>query len=195
MLPFVAAAVSYIWVYLTNSVSVIAPFHQPQMQSFSSANQMSCVQGSVSAVVLCRIAFVWVTCSEGGSMSSVRTAVHTAGVQLPSGEGGLSRTVLEGPGDGGQRFYLSPRMAYWLSSCKCCIEAPLFSSLPRFLCFTTSKVFSISLSLKHKRAQPQSRCNMTWIQTYWAEYCLNSTYLRVSTCLAEASREGNCASL
>lgn len=78
---------------------------------------------------------------------------------------GLGRTKLEGPGDGGERVYLSPRIAYWLSSCKCCIEAPLVSSLPRFLCFTTSKVFSISLSL------------------------------RVSTCLAVASREGNCASL
>lgn len=68
--------------------------------------------------------------------------------QLPSK--GLGRTVLEGPGDRGTPLYLSPRMAYWLSSCKCCIEAPPVSSLPRFLCFTTSKVFSISLSLKHK---------------------------------------------
>lgn len=63
---------------------------------------------------------------------------------------GLGRTTLEGPGNKGERLYLSPRIAYWLSSCKCCIDAPMVSSLPRFLCFTTSKVFSISLSLKHR---------------------------------------------
>jgi len=42
MLPLVAAAVLYVWVYFANSVSVISPFfRQPlQMQSFSSANQM-----------------------------------------------------------------------------------------------------------------------------------------------------------
>ncbi|TNN60530.1 hypothetical protein EYF80_029253 [Liparis tanakae] len=67
---------------------------------------------------------------------------------------GLGRTLLKGPGGGGERFYLSPRMAYWLSSCKCCIDAvPPVSSLPRFLCFTTSKVFSISLSLKRDALQ------------------------------------------
>ena len=66
---------------------------------------------------------------------------------------GLGRTVLKGPGDGGERLYLSPRMAYWLSSCKCCCmePPPPPSSLPRFLCFTTSKVFSISRSLKHRQ--------------------------------------------
>lgn len=124
-----------------------------------------------SGTVVCRFCVFMGLCvcvsnqcgGDGGSVSSVRTAVHTAGVQLPSK--GPGRTMLEGPEDGGKRLYLSPRMAYWLSSCKCCIEAPPVSSLPRFLCFTTSKVFSISLSL------------------------------RVSTCLAVESREGNCASL
>lgn len=82
----------------------------------------------------------------GGSMSSIRTAVNTAEIQLSL----RGRTVLKGPGEGQERLYLSPRMAYWLSSCKCCIDAPLVSSLPRFLCFTTSKVFSISLSLKRQ---------------------------------------------
>lgn len=33
------------------------------------------------------------------------------------------------------------------------MAAPLFSSLPRLLCFTTSKVFSISLSLKDTTLQ------------------------------------------
>lgn len=118
-------------------------------------------KGSVTAEVLCMTVCVCVSdqCSCGGSRSSVRTTVHTAGVQPPLK--GLSRTTLEGSGDGGQWLYLSPRIAYWLSSCKCCIEVPLVSSLPRVLCFTTSKVFSISLSL------------------------------RVSTCLADASKEGN----
>lgn len=78
---------------------------------------------------------------------------------------GLGRTVLKGPGDGGEQLYLSPRMAYWLSSCNCCIEAPLLSSLPRFLCFTTSKVFSISLSLKHNHVRVQSCCDQKLYQT------------------------------
>lgn len=77
-------------------------------------------------------------------MSSIRTAVNTAEIPLSL----RGRTVLKGPGDKQEWLYLSPRMAYWLSSCKCCIGAPLVSSLPRFLCFTTSKVFSISRSLK-----------------------------------------------
>lgn len=77
-------------------------------------------------------------------MSSIRTAVNTAEIQLSL----RGRTVLKGPGDKQEWLYLSPRMAYWLSSCKCCIGAPLVSSLPRFLCFTTSKAFSISRSLK-----------------------------------------------
>lgn len=87
--------------------------------------------------------YVCVNVVNGGSMSSIRTAVNTAEIQLSL----RGRTVLKGPGDGQEHLYLSPRMAYWLSSCKCCIDAPLVSSLPRFLCFTTSKVFSISLSL------------------------------------------------
>lgn len=60
----------------------------------------------------------------------------------------LGLGIAEGAKGGKGILYLSPRMAYWLSSCRCCIEAPPVSSLPRFLCFTTSKVFSISLSLK-----------------------------------------------
>lgn len=120
-------------------------------------------------------------------MSSVGTAVNAAGVQLPSR--GWARTLLKGPGDGGERFYLSPRMAYWLSSCKCCIDAvPPVSSLPRFLCFTTSKVFSISLSLKRDALQSDGNILDQLLS-------LNATYLRVSTCLEVAIREGNCVSL
>lgn len=62
----------------------------------------------------------------------------------------LGLGIAEGAKGGKGILYLSPRMAYWLSSCRCCIEAPPVSSLPRFLCFTTSKVFSISLSLKQE---------------------------------------------
>lgn len=44
---------------------------------------------------------------------------------------------------------MSPRTAYWLSSCSCWLEVGPPSSRARFLCFTTSKVFSISRSLEH----------------------------------------------
>lgn len=90
-------------------------------------------------------------------------------------------------------LYLSPRMAYWLSSCRCCIEAPPVSSLPRFLCFTTSKVFSISLSLKQSDVR-QTTARL-WPSHSPTISCLGRTYLRVSTCLAVESRDGNCASL
>lgn len=96
---------------------------------------------------------------------------------------------------GGGSLYLSPRMAYWLSSCKCCIEAPLVSSLPRFLCFTTSKVFSISRSLKQRWAPLQSNNSKASASSHLQGLLLGGTYLRVSTCLAVASRDGNCASL
>lgn len=70
-----------------------------------------------------------------------------------------------GIGEREDGFYLSPRMAYWLSNCSCCVGPGPSPSLARLLCLTTSKVFSISLSL------------------------------RVSTCLAVERREGNWASL
>lgn len=85
-------------------------------------------------------------------MSSIGTAVNTAETQLSL----RGRTVLKGPGERQERLYLSPRMAYWLSSCRCCIDPPVVSSLPRFLCFTTSKVFSISLSLKTDESSAHS---------------------------------------
>lgn len=77
----------------------------------------------------------------------------------------LTVPLAVGLGGGEDGFYLSPRMAYWLSNCRCCKEAWPSPSLTRLLCLTTSKVVSISLSL------------------------------RVSTCLAVERREGNWVSL
>lgn len=186
MSSFVAAAVLYVWVYFCQFLFNYSLFQQPlQMQSFSFAHKMhlKCVtdlfKGGVTlcgcsgvemyacdmyvrlcvCVCACVSKPVWCwwlceLCQDCSHHSWISASFK-----------GLGRTMLEGPRGGGGRLYLSPRMAYWLSSCNCCIEAPPVSSLPRFLCFTTSKVFSISLSL------------------------------RVSTCLAVESREGNCVSL
>lgn len=132
---------------------------------------------------------------DGDSISSAGTAINTAEISFLGR--GWAGPCWRGQGTEGVQLYLSPRMAYWLSSCNCCIEAPLFSSLPRFRCFTTSKVFSISLSLKRRHGTSRSNCGKpSTSQPRRARlFSLNSTYLRVSTCLAVASREGNCASL
>lgn len=134
--PFVAAAASLCW----DSRQLL------QMPSFSFADQKCYLKG-VTAGVLCMIERACVCVCvmvAGGALLGLQSTqldfsfLYWAEQDRAGGARGRRETEL----------YLSPRMAYWLSSCKCCMEAPVFSSRPRFLCFTTSKVFSISLSLK-----------------------------------------------
>lgn len=54
------------------------------MQSFRFANQMYVERGAWVCMCMRLCVCVRSQCGDGGSLSSVRTVVHTAGVQLPS---------------------------------------------------------------------------------------------------------------
>ncbi len=86
----------------------------------------------------------------------------------------LTVPLAVGLGGGEDGFYLSPRMAYWLSNCRCCKEAWPSPSLTRLLCLTTSKVVSISLSLQQKSTSIQD-----WLCSKWnTSNCIVCIYFK-----------------
>lgn len=107
MSSVVAAAVLYVWVYFANSFPIIPSFNSPFRCSPSvlpTGVWKVCYyvfKGSVTVcgamVLQCMSAYVYEAVCVSGNVSSVRTAVNTAGVQLPSRERG------EGEGAGQDR--------------------------------------------------------------------------------------------